>query len=44
MNFYQLIVKLNLHRLLATYQKYFDRFFLDTIKVKIGLGLGQRII
>ena len=24
-----------LQRLLATYQKYFDRFFLDTIKVKI---------
>ena len=28
-------VKVNLHRLLATYQKYFHRFFLDTIKVKI---------
>ena len=35
LNFSQLIVKVNLHRLLATYQIYFDRFFLDIIKVKI---------
>ena len=25
----------NLHRLLATYQKYFDSFFVDPIEVKI---------
>ena len=30
-NFSQLIIKVNLHRLLAKYQKYFNRFFLDTI-------------
>ena len=35
MNFSQHIKKINLHRLLATYQKYFDRFFLNTNKVKI---------
>ena len=34
-NFSQLIIKVNLHKQLAKYQKYFDRLFLDTIKVKI---------
>ena len=32
LNFSQLIIKVNLHRLLATYQKYFDTLFFDTIK------------
>ena len=35
MNFSQLIIKVNLHKLLATNKKYVDRFFLDTIKDKI---------
>ena len=34
-NFSQFIIQVNLHRLLAGYQKYFDRFFLDIIIVKI---------
>ena len=34
LNFSQPIIKV-LHRLLETYQKYFDRLFLDTIKVKV---------
>ena len=33
--FSQLIIKINLHKLLATYLKYFDTFVLDTIKVII---------
>ena len=35
LNFSQLIIKVNVHRLLAEYQKYLDKFFLDTIKDKI---------
>ena len=35
MNFSHFIVKVILHRLVAKYQKYFNRYFLDSLKVKI---------
>ena len=43
LNFSQVIIKVNLHRLLTTYQKYFDRFFLDTIDVEIYKNKVVRI-